>query len=218
MRFTTQKAALCSALLDGDVLTIMEAFTRFGITNLPREIGRSVERAFGVTINKHRTTHTNMFGEEGHHFVYRLTCDKECMYFVSKEKRSAHRKGLKLMRKYVDEHSYPERIIMPSKKKRIDYLSKAPIDQYAPKTWPGFPSDQITAYYVREEEKSVISPMPTTIKDIITNSVPYNKTAADYTRQAAEEIIPRSGKTTAQIIRDSLFTKKQIAKQKRKKK
>jgi hypothetical protein len=105
MRFTTQKAALCHALLNGDVLTIMEAFTRFGITNLPREISRQVEGAFGVTINKHRTRHTNMFGEVGSHFVYRLTGDKESMYNVSKLKRPAHRKGLKLMQKYVDEHT-----------------------------------------------------------------------------------------------------------------
>lgn len=117
MRFTTQKAALCSALLDGDYITIMEAFERFGITNLPREIGRSVEREFGVTVNKRPANHVNQFGEPGRHFVYWMYGDYKSLFLNDKVKRSAHRKGLKLMRKYVDEHSYPEELFNPRTQK-----------------------------------------------------------------------------------------------------
>lgn len=42
------KAALCQALLLGKVVSIRTGFLNYGITNVPREIGRNVERAFGV--------------------------------------------------------------------------------------------------------------------------------------------------------------------------
>jgi hypothetical protein len=105
MRYTTQKAALCAALLNGDWLTTMKAFTQFGITNLPREIGRSVEGCFGVVVSRFKTCHTNMFGEEGFHNTYYLYGDKQSLRLNNKASRSAHRKGLKLMKKYVDEHT-----------------------------------------------------------------------------------------------------------------
>lgn len=44
----TAKAAICKALLLGKTLNIQNGFGWFGVTNIPREIGRSVERAFGV--------------------------------------------------------------------------------------------------------------------------------------------------------------------------
>ena len=48
----TQLASICKALLDGEVLSIMTGFKDFGCTNLPREIGRSIERKFGVVVDK----------------------------------------------------------------------------------------------------------------------------------------------------------------------
>lgn len=54
----TAKAALCMALLRGQVVNIKNGFELFGITNVPREIGRSVEREFGVTVSR-----TNMDGQ-----------------------------------------------------------------------------------------------------------------------------------------------------------
>ena len=105
MRFTTQKAALCHALLSGRVLTIMDAFKDFGITNLPREIGRSVERPFGVVVNRRRYRYTNMFGGNDVCFIYWMYDDKKSMFMRDKSKRPDHRKGLKLMQKYVDEHT-----------------------------------------------------------------------------------------------------------------
>lgn len=42
--------ALAMAFLDGKVLTIKTAFRDFGITNLPRECGRLIERKFDVRL------------------------------------------------------------------------------------------------------------------------------------------------------------------------
>ena len=46
-----QKAAICKALLEGETISILTGFKDFGCTNIPREIGRSVERAFGVVVD-----------------------------------------------------------------------------------------------------------------------------------------------------------------------
>lgn len=48
----TAKAALCKALLDGRVLNVKNCFTTIGLTNCAREIGRSVERPFGVKVSR----------------------------------------------------------------------------------------------------------------------------------------------------------------------
>lgn len=48
----TAKAAICKALLLGKVLNIGNGFKLFGVTNIPREIGRSVERSFNVKCNR----------------------------------------------------------------------------------------------------------------------------------------------------------------------
>lgn len=47
----TATAAICAALLRGEHLSIKTAFDRFGVTNLPRELGRSVKRKFNVHIS-----------------------------------------------------------------------------------------------------------------------------------------------------------------------
>jgi hypothetical protein len=50
------KAALCLALLKGEVVSIRTGFMNLGITNVPREIGRSIERedehGFGVIVSR----------------------------------------------------------------------------------------------------------------------------------------------------------------------
>jgi len=153
MRFTTQKAALCHALLNGRRLTIMDGFKEFGITNLPREIGRSVERSFGVMVRKGKMRYKNMFGEEGTCFIYWLLDDKKSMCMPDKKRCPAHRKGLKLMQKYVNEHTQYERIIYPSKNKSI--IGRFPVkdDSHYVKTYPAFTGNELSAYYAREAEK-----------------------------------------------------------------
>lgn len=72
----TAKAALCYHLLKGDVLTIGSAFKIIGITNLPREIGRSIERiedgGFGVSVSQARMEGKNRYGSECNWNQYRL--------------------------------------------------------------------------------------------------------------------------------------------------
>lgn len=72
----TAKAALVYHLLKGDVLTIGSAFKFIGITNLPREIGRGIEReeegGFGVTVSKVSAEGKNRYGCQVHWNQYRL--------------------------------------------------------------------------------------------------------------------------------------------------
>lgn len=67
-----QKCALCKSLLRGEVLSIMNGFTWFGITNVPREIGRSIERSFGVRVSRVSKDFTSRYGQSGFYFEYRL--------------------------------------------------------------------------------------------------------------------------------------------------
>ena len=68
----TQKAAICLALLQGHVLTIMNGFKLLSCTNIPREISRSVEQPFGVVVSRVRKEFTSRYGQDGFYFEYRL--------------------------------------------------------------------------------------------------------------------------------------------------
>lgn len=54
--------ALATAFLEGRVLTIKTAFRDFGITNLPRECGRLIERKFGVRLTRVKKKGTTRYG------------------------------------------------------------------------------------------------------------------------------------------------------------
>ena len=64
--------ALAIAFLEGRVLTIRLAFVEFGITNLPRECGRSIERKFGVKLSRVRKEGKSKYGVPCYWFEYRL--------------------------------------------------------------------------------------------------------------------------------------------------
>jgi hypothetical protein len=64
--------ALAMAFLDGKVLTIKTAFRDFGITNLPRECGRLIERKFNVQLVKVRKTGVTRYNIPCSWFEYRL--------------------------------------------------------------------------------------------------------------------------------------------------
>lgn len=83
------RAALCKALLDGRTISIKTGFEMLGITNVPREIGRSVERKFDVVIKKIHRTGKSRYGTECVWMDYRL------------EHTSANLPGIQLMREYV---------------------------------------------------------------------------------------------------------------------
>jgi len=69
----TQTAAICQALLDGRVLSIMTAFKDFNCTNLPRELSRSVEQKFGIKVSKEKKEFISKYGaRKGYYFRYRL--------------------------------------------------------------------------------------------------------------------------------------------------
>jgi hypothetical protein len=68
----TSKAALAKALLEGKVVNIKNGFHLFGITNVPREIGRSIERAFGVTVSRTNKDGKSRYGQPCCWVDYRL--------------------------------------------------------------------------------------------------------------------------------------------------
>ncbi len=67
-----QTCKIAKSLLKGEVISILTGFQRFFITNVPREIGRLIERPFGVEVDKKQKNFTNKDGESGYYFEYRL--------------------------------------------------------------------------------------------------------------------------------------------------
>lgn len=65
-------AALCKALLDGKVINIKTGFSLFGVSNVPREIGRSVERKFGVRIDRTPREGESRYGQHVTWYDYKL--------------------------------------------------------------------------------------------------------------------------------------------------
>lgn len=68
----TAKCALAMALLNGDVLTIMNGFKNLGITNVPREVSRAIEQPFGVIVSKTRKEGLSRYKVPCMWFEYRL--------------------------------------------------------------------------------------------------------------------------------------------------
>lgn len=68
-------AALCQSFLNGDILTIKTAFKEVGVTNLGREVGRSIERKFGVRVSKLRKEGKSRYKVHVSYFEYRLNRD-----------------------------------------------------------------------------------------------------------------------------------------------
>lgn len=65
-------AYVCQSLLRGEVLTIMDGFKRFNVSNIPREISRSVESKFDVVISRERVEFKTDLGLPGFYLKYRL--------------------------------------------------------------------------------------------------------------------------------------------------
>lgn len=68
----TQIAAIATALLKGEVISIKTAFDMFGCSNAPREVGRSIERKFGVIVSRTPTKFKSRYGKSGIYYKYRL--------------------------------------------------------------------------------------------------------------------------------------------------
>ena len=88
-----QVCKIASSLLNGEAISILTGFQKFFITNVPREIGRSIERKFLVKIDKRQKNFVNADGESGYYFEYRLLYNKE------------NAEGIERMKAYVSEHT-----------------------------------------------------------------------------------------------------------------
>ena len=98
-KFKTKTASICYSLLQGDVITIMDGFKRFLISNAPRELSRQVEQKFGVKISRVRKETKSESGHSGHYFEYRLN------------NTPMNKDGIKKMWDYVNEN-----LITPNEK------------------------------------------------------------------------------------------------------
>lgn len=86
-----QKCAICKSLLKGEVLSIMTGFKWFGVTNIPREISRQIEKPFNVIVNRVSKEFKTRYGNYGYYFEYRLN------------RTGYNEPGIKLMEQYVAE-------------------------------------------------------------------------------------------------------------------
>jgi tRNA U38,U39,U40 pseudouridine synthase TruA len=84
-------AAISKAFLDGRVLSIKTAFRDFGITNLPREVSRLIEKKFDVQITRVPRNGKTRYGVHARWFEYRLP------------KTEYNKSGIEKMRQYVIE-------------------------------------------------------------------------------------------------------------------
>lgn len=100
-------AYICKALLKGEVLTIMDGFHRFYVTNLPREISRDVEQKFGVQISRDRVDFMTEIGVPGFYFRYRLNAS------------GPNEEGIQRMRNYISKY-FTEKPAEPSILKQIE--------------------------------------------------------------------------------------------------
>ena len=87
----TQICAMCKSLLKGEVLSIMTGFKWFGITNIPREISRSIEQKFNVQVSRIKKDFTSRYGQPGFYFEYRLN------------RTDYNKEGIEKMEQYVRE-------------------------------------------------------------------------------------------------------------------
>jgi hypothetical protein len=85
----TAKAALCKALLDGEVLNVKNCFTKIGLTNCSREISRMVEKDFDVIVSRSPMKGKNRYKGIVHWVDYRLN------------NTTYNKKGIKKMKEYV---------------------------------------------------------------------------------------------------------------------
>lgn len=101
--------ALGLAFLRGDVITIKTAFRDFGISNLPREVGRSIERKFGLKLSKVKKVGKSRYDVPCWYYQYRLP---DTPY---------NEAGRKLLQEYCKKNSHkPESTQITKPKKQLD--------------------------------------------------------------------------------------------------
>ena len=98
-------SVICEALIRGEVLSIMDGFKKYKITNIPREMGRLIKRRFKVEIDARQIDFKYEDGRPGHYFTYRLW------------DTPGNRAGIKAMKKYVVEQKELQSARNEAKKK-----------------------------------------------------------------------------------------------------
>jgi hypothetical protein len=89
----TQLASICEALLKGEILSIMNGFENFGCTNLPREIGRGVERKFGAVVERQEVFYRSRYNHVGIYYRYKLNL-----------KNPKNKEAIKKIKDYIKKH------------------------------------------------------------------------------------------------------------------
>lgn len=89
----TAKAALCKALIDGNVLNVKNVFRTIGLTNAAREISRMVEKPFGVEVSRTPKNGKSRYGSDVTWIDY---------YLIKSEHNLP---GIAKMQAYVEKHS-----------------------------------------------------------------------------------------------------------------
>lgn len=103
--------ALGLAFLRGEVLTIKTAFRDFGISNLGREVGRSIERKFGLEITKVKKTGKSRYGVPCWYYQYRLA------------RTDYNAEGIKRLTEYCEKNTpKPEPLLEPKVKQQNLFL------------------------------------------------------------------------------------------------
>jgi len=95
MKPTTARCAIALALLKGDILSIADGFSKFSVSNIPRELGRSFihpKTGFGVAIAKTECVGTSSYGIPSRWFQYRLI------------KAPYNQPAIKKMKLYIKDH------------------------------------------------------------------------------------------------------------------
>lgn len=88
-----QKTALIRALLDGEILSIKNAYFDLGISNISRECGRSIERPFGVILRRVNKVGKDKYGGRVTWIEYSLN---KSLYL--------NKPGVKRMIEYLNKH------------------------------------------------------------------------------------------------------------------
>jgi len=86
------KAALAMALLRGEVVNVKTCFKDFGYTNCAREIGRSIEKPFGVMVSRTNKSGKSRYKVDCWWVDYRLNFTEY------------NKSGIEKMRQYIKKH------------------------------------------------------------------------------------------------------------------
>lgn len=104
------KCAIAKAFLIGETLSIKTAFNLFGVTNLPREVSRQIEKPFNIKLIRTQREGKTKYGIPCTWFEYRLKRTEE------------NKPGIELMQAYIKEQENKTLITTNKQLKQINLL------------------------------------------------------------------------------------------------